>query len=180
MPFQDHFDDHEFSILQGRALRLATLLANEDTSGRIAALRVRLGGEMFIFPLDELVTIVDDATITPVPCVPAHIAGIANVRGRVVPVIDLATLLGLATEQTDERPVLIVAMAADDRVSLAFKVQAIDELVTVEQQSISPLPSDFETAYPEFFIGISEENRVLINTGTILASEMLVVNDTAD
>jgi len=176
-PFNDHFSEIERAILQERAKRLASQVTNEDNSGQITALRVHLGNEIFVFPLDELITIIDNATITPVPCVPPHIAGITNVRGRITPVINLAILLGITSNTHDNERILIVAKVADERNMVAFWVHLIGDLVSVEQQTIEPLPSDFDAPHPEFFIGISENDHIILNTSTILNSETLTVDD---
>lgn len=176
MTFQNRFNPDEYTILQQRAARLARQVEEDDNEDLINTLSIVLNQEQFAFPLDELIAILDDVNITPMPCVPSFVAGIANVRGRVTPVLDMATLLGLPGGEV-ENPMLVVATAGDERTEVAFRVDAVGELVVLGQSQIKPLPDDFETENRAFFTGISDSNYIVINIKAILGSESIVIDE---
>lgn len=177
MSFADHFSPDELIILQERAERIAGRLGDTQQDMQTALL-VKLGVETYAFALEQLVTIIEDVVITPVPCVPAFVAGVANVRGRILPVMDLAHLLGLPTPEARQLATLIVV--AHEATSLAFKVEQIDDLVSLERSTIKPLPLDFDVARPEFFSGLTPEGYTIINTAVILGADDLIVDEHLD
>lgn len=107
--------------------QLLTFLMGEDEYG-ISILRVR--------------EIAEYRTLTPVPTTPAWMRGVMNLRGTVVPVIDLAARLGMAATAVSRRTCLvIVEMDADgERVVLAVMVDAVSRVVDVAPDDIQEPP----------------------------------------
>jgi purine-binding chemotaxis protein CheW len=75
---------------------------------------------------------------TPVPHAPAYLYGVINLRGAVMPVIDLAARLGMTASQPTERHVIIVAMVGAQSVGLV--VDAVCETFAVRSEQIQPAP----------------------------------------
>lgn len=79
-------------------------------------LRLRVAGEHYALPVEAAVEVVERGELTPVPGAPSPVAGVRNVRGRILPVFDLAALLGVATAEAER---IVVVEHAGERVGLA-------------------------------------------------------------
>lgn len=86
-----------------------------------------------VVPLDEITEVIALPRVTRIPRAPAWLRGIANVRGRLVPIIDLRELLGVAAREPGSRWRVLVA-AQDDRVA-GFVVDAVLGMVAVAEDS---------------------------------------------
>jgi chemotaxis signal transduction protein len=76
-----------------------------------------LGREAYALPADEVRGVVARQEIVPIPSTPAHLLGITNFRGEILPVFDLKVLLGLAA-QPDEPQYLLIARPGADAAAL--------------------------------------------------------------
>src|SRR5215216_5720695 len=96
MSIHEHFTERELKILQARAERAASAAQRDDVEKtEIRALQCTLGSESYALPVEFVRAVYENVTVVPVPCTPRFVAGIANIRGRIMPVLDLATLLNV-------------------------------------------------------------------------------------
>ncbi len=86
---------------------------------------------------------------TPIPNVQKHIQGVMNLRGTVLPVIDLRIKFGLQAAEYDKFTVIVIAMVADKMVGLL--VDAVSDVLQVSKQSMREAP-DFGAAVDTRFI----------------------------
>jgi purine-binding chemotaxis protein CheW len=99
----------------------------------------RLGQEEFGVPIDsvqEIVRVPD--LLTHVPKAPAFVEGVINLRGSVLPVIDLRRRLGLSGVARSDRQRIMVFVI--DRVCTGFIVDSVAEVLKVERRAIEPAP----------------------------------------
>lgn len=89
---------------------------------------------------------------TTLPQAPSFVRGIINLRGAVLPIIDLSERLGLGTTAPSARHVIIVVRIHDRQVGLL--VDAVSEILTVDSQTIQPTPDVACDAVKEFVKGI--------------------------
>jgi purine-binding chemotaxis protein CheW len=73
--------------------------------------RLRVGQEQYALPVDRVLEVAELGDLTPVPGSPSEILGVRNLRGQVIPVLSLATVLGLSAED----PLRIVVVELGDR-----------------------------------------------------------------
>jgi len=162
-----------------------TAAANEAArSSELAALAgkymtFRVGGEEYgleILKVRELIGLLE---ITRVPHAPSEVKGVVNLRGKVIPVVDLRATLGITSESTVARPVIIVVQLKGQAgpVTTGVLVDQVLEVRNISPQQIEPAPSfgrdDEATRY---ILGIAKtEKRVvlLIDIDLILASTNL-------
>jgi purine-binding chemotaxis protein CheW len=98
--------------------------------------RVRVAREEYALPVERVLEVAEFGDLTPVPGSPPEIVGVCNLRGQVIPVMALATMLGL-TEQEPER--IVVAELGDRRAGLAVdSVVDVGELPDASEQVSSP------------------------------------------
>jgi purine-binding chemotaxis protein CheW len=75
---------------------------------------------------------------TPLPNAPAYVCGVVNLRGAVLPVVDLAARIGLAPAEPTGRHVIIVAWIGEQLVGLL--VDAVCDIVSADDEMIQPTP----------------------------------------
>lgn len=119
-----------------------------------------LGDEEFNAPLSLIQEIVELPKITYVPNVPPYVEGVMNLRGRVVPVVDLKKRLGLGEKKIsmDSRTIVFLVRGR----AVGFMVDAITEVFLLRDEQID-LPTDMLLARNEgkFISGVSKLARRL-------------------
>jgi purine-binding chemotaxis protein CheW len=96
-----------------------------------------LGGELHALPVAAVEEVVEGAVIHPLPRAGRSLLGILRLRGELLPVFDLAPLLGLALRPEAERVVLVVRRAGGGAFGIA--ADAADELLTLS--ALYPAPA---------------------------------------
>ena len=115
--------------------------------------------------IDSLREINKSLYVTPVPRSKAHVAGVSNLRGRIVVVFDLAHFLGLKYENTD--PCHIVLKEND----VSLLADSINETMNIQEDQIEPLSATVSGEKNKFFDGVLKTEKGLvkiINTKKIL------------
>ena len=103
--------------------------------------RVGLGDESYALPVEHVTETAEADGIAPIPGAPAHVAGVCNLRGELLPVFDLAGVLDLSARASGER--LVVLEHGMLRAGLV-----VDEVADV-----GPLPGHSEAAEAELLAG---------------------------
>lgn len=127
--------------------------------------------QLITFQLGEQILGVDIMTIreirawspaTPLPNVPSHVRGVVNLRGVVLPVLDLKQRLGWGLTDPSARHVIIVVRIADQLQGLI--VDAVNDIVEVPVDELQPLPDLTDAAAAQFLEGLAtiDERLVLI------------------
>ena len=116
-----------------------------------------LGKEMFAIDIHHIREIIEYEDITPVPMMPVFVRGIINLRGSVVPVIDLSIRFG--RELTAVKPTTCIAiLSLDDNVefsTLGILLDGVREVVEIPLAEIEPAPSFGTGLRSEFIKGIA-------------------------
>lgn len=176
MSFYDQFDQDEQRLLRERAERAAMASMTSEVLASIDTLVVKLGEERYGLPLRSLTAAYQLTTpIVPVPCTPPFIAGIANIRGHVVPVIDLAVLLGVAGAAQSEFAAIVVA--SNETMTVAFRVHAIDDAILVRVGELMPVPGLFDLARTAYAQGALPDGTIILNLDAILSDPALIVGE---
>ena len=111
---------------------------NEDSSKGMY-LTFKLEGEEYGFDIAYVTEIVGVQPITPIPESAAYIKGIINLRGKIIPVIDLRLKFEKPEVVYDERTCIIVLAYGDTNVG--FVVDNVSEVLTLNDNQLEPLPS---------------------------------------
>jgi purine-binding chemotaxis protein CheW len=99
--------------------------------------RVRVAAEHYALPVEQVLEVADLGEIAPVPGSPPEILGVRNLRGQVIPVIALATLLGLGGDRPSR---VVVAESGELHAGLV-----VDEVVDVGE--LPPVSEQIESDY---------------------------------
>lgn len=143
-------------------------------------LTFRLGNETYAFDILNIKEIIAYGNITVVPMVPDFIAGVINLRGSVVPVIDLASRFGKTNADITKRTsILIMEMHDDDtEIELGVIVHYVNEVVEIEDQNIEPAPSFGTTISTDYIAGmgkIDDKFLILLEIQRVLSIDELAV-----
>jgi len=124
-----------------------------------------------VLKVREIIKIMD---ITAVPQVPAHIKGVINLRGKVIPIIDLRLKFGLPTAEYTERTCIIVVDVELEqrRIMLGIIVDSVSEVLNVAANEIEETP-DFgerlDTTYMQGVAKIKGQVKIMLDLDRILA-----------
>jgi purine-binding chemotaxis protein CheW len=105
-------------------------------------LTFRLDRELFAMDITKVHEVLEFSTVTKVPRTPDFMRGVINLRGNVVPVVDMRLKLGLTrTERTVDTCVVIAEVDVDgERTILGALADSVQEVVEMEGDSIVPAP----------------------------------------
>lgn len=124
-----------------------------------------LGSEGYGVSILKVKEIIGMMDITPVPRTPEFIKGVINLRGKIIPVMDLRIKFGMAPQEYNERTCIIVAEVAMNGVQklLGVVVDMVSEVVTITDEQIEP-PPEYGTAMEHnSILGIGKiKDRVVI------------------
>ncbi len=112
----------------------------------------RVGDEEYAIDLRRIREILQPLPVTPVPRAPEFIEGVMDLRGEVVPVVDVRERLGLGAPADAAKAKLLVVNVAG-RV-LALRVDAVLEVVRLPRSAIGPPPPLFLAGGPRLFLGV--------------------------
>ncbi|MBW3097579.1 chemotaxis protein CheW [Pseudohoeflea coraliihabitans] len=109
-----------------------------DATGSLEIISFHLGGQIFCVNIMAVREIRGWAPSTALPHTPSHVLGVINLRGSVIPVIDMAARLGLPAIEPTERSAIIVTNIAGKLVGLL--VENVSDMITVENAQLQPAP----------------------------------------
>lgn len=110
--------------------------------------------------------------LTPVPQAPECVRGVINLRGEVVTVVDLRSILGLDQVETSRTSRNVIVNSHDERIGML--VDSVADVVTVDLASISAPPANVSGIDGKYFQGVvrlEKELLVLLNVEAALAAE---------
>jgi len=117
--------------------------------------------------------------ITPVPQMPPFVKGVINLRGRVIPIIDLRVKFGLKAEFAERTCVVVVQvkLPAGRTVQIGLIVDRVDEVVTLQAVEIEPTPEFGTKLDTAFLLGMA---KVKGSVTTLLDIDRVVAPETVD
>jgi purine-binding chemotaxis protein CheW len=135
---------------------------HEPPSPNIELCAFRVGDEEYAIDLRRIREILQPLPITPVPRAPEYVDGVMNLRGEVIPVVDVRKRLGLTPRAGGRAKVLVVTVAG--RV-LGLVVDAVSEVVRLPRSAIGPPPPLLAETGPRLFLGVCGAREVRSTPG---------------
>jgi len=129
-----------------------------------------LGGNEFTIPILKVQEIIKLPQLTKMPQSPHYIEGITNLRGRIIPVVNLKSLVGMSgiSEEPSVQKVIVITSG---RMTFGVLVDGITGVVTINESEIEP-PADFNTS--NMVSGVARVNErlvVLLDTKKLIPME---------
>ena len=123
----------------------------------------RIGDQEFCVDIMSVREIRGWTPATSMPHAPAYVMGMINLRGAVLPIIDLSSRLGMKDAEPTARHVIIVAQVKTRIVGLL--VEAVSDILTITDENIQPVPeisSDLEKQYARGILAIDKRMICMI------------------
>jgi purine-binding chemotaxis protein CheW len=119
-----------------------------------------------------------------VPQVPAHVKGVINLRGKVIPIVDLRIKFGLPSVEATERTCIIVAEieAEDRRIMLGAVVDCVSEVLNIAADEIEPTPDFGQRLATDYLRGVAKikgKVKLLLDLDRVLAADGSILNAAA-
>jgi purine-binding chemotaxis protein CheW len=137
------------------------------------ALLFAMGREMYALPANQVHEVRPLGWLTPLPGTPAFLAGLINVRGRIVPVIDLRSLLGMPSDETPLTSIVLVAYRGGDIGLLVTGRPTVHPLRLADLTE--PPPGTLSGIDPSSVRGITPGLVIVLDAERLLADPRLVV-----
>ncbi|CAN7682407.1 chemotaxis protein CheW [Pseudoduganella sp. LjRoot289] len=149
------------------------------TAGHTQYLTFMLGTEMFAIGILAIKEIIEYSGVTTVPMMPASICGVINLRGAVVPVLDLAVRFGRVPSPPTKRTcVVIVEMASDGgQQVLGVLVDSVSAVLEIAGADIEPAPTFGARVPGDFIEGMGKVDGkfvILLQLSEVLSVDQLV------
>jgi len=140
-----------------------------------------LGPENYAAPIEAIREIIEVPGLTAVPMMPAFLRGVINLRGAVVPVIDLASRFEFGETQIARRTCVVVIEVGRGQSEaaqiLGVLVDAVHEVIEIRSDSVEPAPALGTRIHPDFISAMAKVGRrlmVVLNLDRVLAQDELV------
>jgi purine-binding chemotaxis protein CheW len=139
-------------------------------------LTFKLGPESYGIKVVQVREIIRLTSITAVPQMPGYIKGVINLRGRIIPVVDLRLKLGLmAAEDTEHTCIIVVQVACQaGSKSMGLIVDAVEEVVNIATADIEETPDFGGAVATECLLGMAKIKGVV---KTLLDIDRLLVGE---
>lgn len=136
-----------------------------------------IGDEEFGIDILKVQEIIRTMAITKVPNSPPHVEGVINLRGKVIPVVNLRSRFAMDTRTHDSQTRIIVADL--HRVVIGFVVDGVSEVLRIPSSTVEPPPAVVSGIESEYIKGVGKlDNRLLIllDLDKLIPIEELVVH----
>jgi purine-binding chemotaxis protein CheW len=142
-------------ILHRRAESLAQAGEEANEAETVGILLFRLGEEWYAVPIDHVREIYNEYVVTRIPRVPDFILGVINVRGEIISVTDIATLMRVPSRgEIDLSAELLSAIiVSSEECASAIVVDEIGDIIDVARDSIEPPLSTIDKSQGEYIAG---------------------------
>ena len=153
------------------------MLENEEDEGLQADkyLLFKLGNEVYGINIMTVTDIIELQKITEVPDMPEYIRGVINLRGQVIPVMDLRLRFTMEFREYDDRTCIIIVNIEDQ--PIGFIVDTVSEVEDIPEKNIDPAPEFKGGAAREHYIAglgkVNNEVKILLDVKRIVKQEEL-------
>jgi purine-binding chemotaxis protein CheW len=143
-------------------------------------LTFKLENEVFALDISKVREVLDFTTITKVPRTPEFMRGVINLRGSVVPVVDLRLKFGMSkTEKTVNTCIIITEVTVDgDTTILGTLADSVQEVMNLETDHIEPAPKIGTKLNVGFIKGMGKQGEhftIIIDIDKIFSTEELAL-----
>ena len=136
-----------------------------------------LANEAYGIPVLKVREIITMLHITTVPQMPPYVKGVINLRGKVIPVIDLRTKLGLPEAEITESNCIVVVQIGintNDLKHIGLIVDAVDEVANVSVEDSEPAPDFGGSIHVDYILGMAKvknDVKSLLDIDKVVAAD---------
>lgn len=163
----------------GRSLR-APAIKEDETEDQRQYLTFMLGGEVFAIGILVIKEIIEYGDVTVVPMMPDFIRGVINLRGAVVPVVDLSARFGRKpVERTRRTCIVIIEIETDgERQDIGVAVDAVNAVLEIAHDQVEPPPTFGAKIRSDFIHGMGKvagKFVIILNVNKVLSMDDLAL-----
>ncbi len=132
----------------------------------------RVGGQLFAMDIMKIRQIIRPLKITPLPKAPDFVEGMINLRGMVIPVLDMRKRFEIPVENPEAEARVIIANVG--RQAVGLMVDEVTEVITIPHGEVQPPPKMIAGIQSEFLLGVcryAEQILLIVNLNAILTKE---------
>ncbi|CRX39295.1 chemotaxis protein CheW [Estrella lausannensis] len=170
--------DKRSLILEERAEKLAKSLEEKKPENVADVLKFQLHQEIFAIEIRYVAEVCFLKEFTPLPCTPAFVYGLMNVRRQVFAIIDLAILFG-SQKSTSHKPERVIILKGGNH-SFAVCTTAILGVESIPFSLIQPPPPTIAESQSVYLKGITTEGVALLDGASLIDSRQLIVDEEID
>lgn len=153
-------------------------MSNTETNTARQYLTFKLGEEVFGVDVAQVREILDYIKITKIPQTPDFMCGVINLRGNVVPVVDMRLKFKMEKiERTVDTCIVVVEVTIDDvKTILGALVDSVQEVFELENKDIEPAPKIGTRLKTEFIKGMGKQDKkfiILLDIDKVFSAEEL-------
>jgi purine-binding chemotaxis protein CheW len=143
-------------------------------------LTFRLGRESYGLPVLGVREIIRLCPITPVPRMPAYLKGVINLRGKVIPILDLRAKFQLSPEPYGERACIVIVHVGEPPAPVSLMgaiVDAVEEVVQLTEANLEPTPDFGGSPDTAYILGMATVNgtvKTLLDLNKVFLVEGLL------
>lgn len=158
----------------------AKILAQEEQkdelveSEHVHILQFLLGGEIFAFEGKFVREVRVAMDVTPIPCTPAFVAGVVNLRGEIITVLDTKLLLGLPKEERTTHKLIV---ARDKDLQMSFLIDDVIGVAPVSLKELQPPLPTMPIEQARRITGLTGDPIVLIDVQALMNDPKIVVDE---
>ena len=152
-----------------------------ETASPAQFLTFYIADEEYAIGILQVKEIIEYTTITKVPNTPSCISGVINLRGSVVPIIDLAVKLGLAaTPVTKFTCIVIVEMEMEEgKILMGIIAEAVNQVIDLYPDDIEPTPYFGTLMHVDYLLGmgkVASKFVLILNVDKVLSAQELLTS----
>ncbi len=137
-----------------------------------------LGSEMYSMGILAIKEIIEYSTLTEVPMMPPSVRGVINLRGAVVPVVDLSVRFGRASVPVTKRTCIVIVEVSlnETRQDVGVVVDAVNEVLEIAPDDIEPPPTFGTKIRTDFIQGMGKVNNrfvIVLDVNQVLSLDEL-------
>jgi purine-binding chemotaxis protein CheW len=165
---------------KGSATAQGRVIAAKVDEAPSQYLTFALGSEMFAVGILNVKEIIEYGNLTEIPMMPAFIRGVINLRGSVVPVIDLSARFGGKQTELGRRTCIVIVEVSqeDSKHDLGIMVDAVSEVLDIPGSEIEPPPSFGAKIRADFIFGMGKvvgKFVIILNINKVLSVEEIAL-----
>jgi purine-binding chemotaxis protein CheW len=167
--------------MAGNELVIDDELYDEEDTMKDRYLTFHLAGEDYGIEIEYVTEIIGIQKITGVPDMPEYVKGVINLRGKVIPVMDVRQRFNLEYRDYDERTCIIVVDI--DGTPVGLVVDEVKEVMDIPESDVEPPPKSSSVSGNQFVQGmgkVGEDVKIILNVKKLLFDEIESLIETED
>jgi purine-binding chemotaxis protein CheW len=168
-----------------------TMTAEQDQQSAIGRklagkyLTFKLGDEEYGLEILKVQTIIQMQEVTKVPKTPHFVRGVINLRGKVIPVIDLRVKFGLETREDTDKTCIVVVQATreeQDATTMGIIIDEVNEVPQISAEDIEETPSFGSNVNTSFILGMAKLGgnvKILLDIDRVLSTSDIAAVEAA-